>query len=63
MCVWGGGGAPRGKLPYKKGGDVRREISNEPLKGTNLGCGLSGILTLKGTNQKHRDKQLVSMNL
>ena len=28
----GGGG-----LPYKKGGDARREISNEPLKGTNLG--------------------------
>ena len=30
--VWGGGG-----FPYKKGGDARREISNEPLKGTNLG--------------------------
>ena len=29
-----GGG---GELPYKKGGDARREISNEPLKGTNLG--------------------------
>ena len=29
---WGGGG-----LPYKKGGDARREFSNEPLKGTNLG--------------------------
>ena len=28
-----GGGA----LPYVKGGDARREISNEPLKGTNLG--------------------------
>ena len=56
MCVGGGGGAPRGRLPYKKGGDVRREISNEPLKGTNLGCGLSGILILKGTSQKHRDK-------
>ena len=28
--VWGG-------LPYKKGGDARREISNETLKGTNLG--------------------------
>ena len=27
----------RGGLPYKKGGDARREISNEPLKGTNLG--------------------------
>ena len=24
-------------LPYKKGGDACREISNEPLKGTNLG--------------------------
>ena len=30
MCVLGG-------LPYKKGGDARREISNEPLKGTSLG--------------------------
>ena len=29
----GGGGG----LPHKKGGDARREISNEPLKGTNLG--------------------------
>ena len=28
----GGGG-----LPYKKGGDARWEISNEPLKGTSLG--------------------------
>ena len=29
---------PRGGgLPYIKGGDARREISNEPLKGTNLG--------------------------
>ena len=27
----------RGGLPYIKGGDARREISNEPLKGTNLG--------------------------
>ena len=27
------------------------------------GCGLSGILPQKGTNQKYRDKQLVSMNL
>ena len=27
------------------------------------GCGLSRILPLKGTNQKHRHKQLVSMNL
>ena len=35
-------------LPYKKGGDTRREISNESLK-----CGLSRILPLKGTNQKH----------
>ena len=26
-----------GGLPYNKGGDVRREISIEPLKGTNLG--------------------------
>ena len=26
-----------GGLPYIKGGDARREISNEPLKGTNLG--------------------------
>ena len=26
-----------GELPYRKGGDARREISNEPLKGTNLG--------------------------
>ena len=49
----------RGVLPYKKGGDARREISNEPLKGTQSGCGLSGILPLKDTNQKHRDKQLV----
>ena len=24
-------------LPYKKGGDARRQILNEPLKGTNLG--------------------------
>ena len=30
----GGGG---GGLPYKKGGDARRKISIEPLKGTNLG--------------------------
>ena len=30
----GGGG---GGLPYIKGGDACREISNEPLKGTNLG--------------------------
>ena len=30
----GGGG---GGLPYLKGGDACREISNEPLKGTNLG--------------------------
>ena len=30
---FGGGGG----LPYKKGGDARREISNEPLKSTNLG--------------------------
>ena len=29
----GGGGV----LPYIKGGDACREISNEPLKGTNLG--------------------------
>ena len=43
LAARGGGG-----LPYKKGEDVRREISNEPLK---------------GTNQKHRDKQIVSMNL
>ena len=29
---------PGGGLPYiKKGGDARPEISNEPLKGTNLG--------------------------
>ena len=27
------------------------------------GCGLSRILLLKGINQKHRYKQLVSMNL
>ena len=27
----------RGGLPYIKGGDARREISNEPLKGINLG--------------------------
>ena len=26
-----------GGLPHKKGGDACREISNEPLKGTNLG--------------------------
>ena len=26
-----------GGLPYKKGGDARREISIEPLKGTDLG--------------------------
>ena len=26
-----------GGLPYKKGGDARRRISIEPLKGTNLG--------------------------
>ena len=32
----GGGGGGWG-LPYIKGGDARREISNEPLKGTNLG--------------------------
>ena len=44
LAARGGGGG----LPYEKGGDARREISNEPLK---------------GTNQKHRDKQLVSMNL
>ena len=31
------GGASGGRLPYIKGGDARREISNEPLKGTNLG--------------------------
>ena len=31
--VWGGGGT----LPYKKGGDARREIFTEPLKSTNLG--------------------------
>ena len=31
-CPRGGGG-----LPYIKGRDARREISNEPLKGTNLG--------------------------
>ena len=29
--------SPRGGLPYIKGGDACREISNEPLKGTNLG--------------------------
>ena len=29
----GGGGG----LPYIKGGDARQEISNESLKGTNLG--------------------------
>ena len=29
----GGGGG----LPYKKGGDARRQIAIEPLKGTNLG--------------------------
>ena len=51
---WGGGG-----LLYIKGGDARREISNEPLKDTNLGVALSRILPfLKGTNQKHRDKQI-----
>ena len=26
-----------GGLPMKKGGDAHREISDEPLKGTNLG--------------------------
>ena len=31
--LWGEGG----ELPYKRGGDARREISNESLKGTNLG--------------------------
>ena len=55
-----GGGA----TIYKKGGDSRREISIEPLKGTNLGVALAGFYPgLKGTNQKQRDKQLVSMNL
>ena len=29
--------ASMGGLPYKKGGDARWEISNEPLEGTNLG--------------------------
>ena len=37
------GDFPRGELPYekddKKGGDARRKISIEPLKGTNLGVG------------------------
>ena len=28
---------PGGGHPYKKGGDARRKISIEPLKGTNLG--------------------------
>ena len=32
-----GGASGGGGLPYIKGGDARREISNEPLKGTNLG--------------------------
>ena len=27
---------PGGELPYIKGGDARRKISNEALKGTNL---------------------------
>ena len=52
----GGGGG----LPYEKGRDAHQEISNEPLKGTNLGVAFkSRILPLKGTNQKQRDKQLV----
>ena len=50
-------------LPYIKGGDARREISNEPLKGTNLGVANAEFLPPKGTNQKHRDKQLISLNL
>ena len=29
--------SPRGGLSYKKGGDAHREISIEPLTGTNLG--------------------------
>ena len=29
--------SPGGGLPYIMGGDAHREISNEPLKGTNLG--------------------------
>ena len=28
---------PGGGLPYKKGGDARREILIEPLKGANSG--------------------------
>ena len=32
-------GGEGGKLPYIKGGDARRKISNEPLKGINLGVG------------------------
>ena len=30
-----------GGTPYKKGGDARQEISNEPLKGTNLDVALA----------------------
>ena len=59
LFVSRGGGA----LPYIKGGDACREISNEFPKRYQSGCGLSRILPLKGTNQKHRDKQLLSMNL
>ena len=36
VLIQGTGEGGRG-LPYKKGGDALREISNEPLKGTNLG--------------------------
>ena len=57
--------APRGGggLPYNKGGDARREIFRWAPKRYKSGCGLSEILPQKGTNPKHRDKQLVSMNL
>ena len=54
---------PGGGAPISKGRGCLSGNFKWTPKRYQSGCGLSRILPLKGTNQKHRDKQFVSVNL
>ena len=52
----------RGDSHIKRAGMLVGKFQKNP-KRYYSGCGLRGILPLKDTNQKHRDKHLSSINL